>query len=238
MVINNDEPAAPMIEPIPVDSTAILRQAVFELRRNSPRYVTYQGQIAEDLLEEYGSFTVEPGQVRMLEAVRFISDDNRIVGSVNGTQSVFIQTPPASIEEFAENSERFFRISERRLEPKGYDRVGLLFGFYLSVPGERLGDWFRDRFGRPGPSGWNADDFSVRLQRSAQSGDEYLTAKALFMPVPGNELDGPTVYSGIVRIDLDRAFYRLHIDSLAELDVIETFDRAATLLNEFLGKVE
>jgi len=214
----------------------VLRQAVFELRRNAPKYITFQGHIADDILEAYGSVAFEPGQIRMTEAVRYISDDSTTLASTNGTQSVFYQNPPESIEAFAAAAKAFFKISESRLKPKGYDRVGLLFGFAIPVEGSVLGEWFRSRFGVGDLDGWNADDFSVRVARKTAEGEEYLIARSVYAPVLESGIESMTKYAGYVRVDIDRSFERIPATDLDKVRPLELYEQARMILHEFIGE--
>lgn len=209
-----------------------VRQAVFELRRVAPKYITFQGQIAHEVLTTYGSVNFDPGQIQMTETVRYVSPDSTSFAFTNGSQSLFAQTPPHSIESFEAEAKGFFAISEGPLDAAGYDRIGVLFGFAIPVLASDLSVWFEERFGKSGLSSWKTSDFTVRLANPVESGDELLTATAL----RDNGPDGESRYTGMVRVDIDRAFYMLPATDLDSVRPTVLYERSLEVLQAFLER--
>lgn len=209
-----------------------VRQAVFELRRTAPKYITFQGQIAHEVLETYGSVNFDPGPIQMIETVRYVSPDTTSFATTNGAHSLFAQTPPQSIESFETDAKAFFTISEGPLEAVGYDRIGVLFGYGIPVEAINLSEWFAKRFGKSSLSSWTTNDFMVRLANPVENGDELLTATALYETGPGGE----SRYTGMVRVDIDRAFYMLPATELDHVKPTTLHERSLEILRSFLER--
>lgn len=212
------------------DSSKVVRQAVVELRRSAPIYVDQKGALAQQIKDHYGTVYFEPGPIGMMETVLHAPDDGGFRASVNGYQSVYTETPPESASSFNERAHEFFRISEAGLKVSNYDRVGVLFSYGVEVSEPDLAKWFASTIGAFPSSGWGSTDFSIRYARPVENGEEILVVKAVFTESP----TGDNEYSGIVRLDVDRALFNLSIDGISAIDLSPLHDRADEILSEFL----
>lgn len=212
------------------DPSRVVRHAVIELRRVAPLYIDQKGALAQQVKDHYGSVNFEPGPIGMIETIRYGPDDGELRASVNGYQAVYSQTPPESPSVFNKHAHEFFAISEAGLKVSNYDRVGVLFSFGVEVSRAAMAKWFATRIGPFPVEGWGATEFSIRFARPIDGGEEILVAKAVYTESPSGE----TEYSGIIRIDVDRALFNLSSEGVKNIDLVQLYDRSNEILAEFL----
>ena len=211
-------------------------KAVFvELRRTAPLYLDRQGKVIEKLLANYDSVTMAPGGLTRFEEHIGVEDartgfEARVSGQACVAAKSLVPSMGSDIDIAA--FEREARVFSKFVEPMvfegDYTRLGILFSFHPAGQ-ESPHQWYRSFLGVAPPDPWQTEGLSLRFRN-----DRGVEGESIALQFWGTNGQTLGLAPEAIRVDVDSYRFNVSQHDALNVNLIDGFKRASSLLEEVI----